>query len=65
LYIFLHELGHMIVMLSAGATITSFGILTAHVSAEGGNYSTLSALWLHACVGNSSISFPAGEGTCK
>lgn len=48
LYIFLHELGHMIVMLSAGATVTSFGILTAHVSAEGGNYSPLSALWLHA-----------------
>lgn len=48
LYTLLHELGHMIVMLSAGATVTSFSILTAHVSATGGNYTTLSALWLHA-----------------
>ena len=48
LYILLHELGHMIVMLSAGATVTSFSIFTAHVSAAGGNYSTLSTLWLHA-----------------
>ena len=48
LYILLHETGHMIVMLSAGAKVTSFSILTAHVSAEGGNYSTASALWLHA-----------------
>lgn len=48
LYILLHETGHMIVMLSAGAKITSFSILTAHVSAEGGNYTTASALWLHA-----------------
>ena len=48
LYILLHEAGHLIVMLSAGATITDFSILTAHVSAVGGNYSDLSTLWLHA-----------------
>ena len=38
LYILLHEFGHMVVMLSAGATITSFSIFTAHVSAVGGDY---------------------------
>lgn len=48
LYILLHESGHLIVMLSAGAAITDFSILTAHVSAAGGNYSSLSWLWLHA-----------------
>ena len=48
LYIFLHESGHLIVMLFAGATITDFSILTAHVSAIGGNYTNLSYLWLHA-----------------
>lgn len=48
LYILLHELGHMIVMLSTGATVTSFSILTAHVSAAGGNDTALSALWLNA-----------------
>ena len=48
LYILLHECGHLIVMLSAGATITDFSVLTAHVSAVGGNYSNLSDLWLHA-----------------
>lgn len=48
LYILLHELGHLIVMLTAGATITDFSILTAHVSAVGGTYSDLSDLWLHA-----------------
>lgn len=47
IYIFLHELGHLIVMLSAGATITDFSILTAHVSAAGGEYTNLSDLWLH------------------
>lgn len=47
-YIFLHELGHMIVMLSAGAEICDFSILTAHVSAVGGNYTDVSDLWLHA-----------------
>lgn len=46
-YILLHELGHLIVMLSAGATITDFSIITAHVSAVGGNYTNLSDLWLN------------------
>ena len=48
LYIILHEGGHMIVMLSAGATITDFSILTAHVSGVGGNYTNVSDLWLQA-----------------
>jgi len=48
LYILLHECGHLIVMLSVGSTITEFSILSAHVSAMGGNYTALSDLWLHA-----------------
>lgn len=48
LYILVHEVGHLIVMLSAGAKITDFSILTAHVSSTGGNYSYGAALWLHA-----------------
>ncbi len=48
LYIILHEAGHLIVMLSVGATITDFSILTAHVSGVGGNYTNVSDLWLHA-----------------
>lgn len=48
IYILLHELGHLIVMLSAGATITEFSIVTAHVSGTGGEYTNLSDLWLHA-----------------
>jgi len=48
LYIIFHELGHLIVMLSAGATIEEFSILTAHVSGTGGEYTNLSGLWLHA-----------------
>ena len=48
IYIFLHEMGHLIVMVSAGATITDFSILTAHVSAIGGEYTNLSDLWLNA-----------------
>lgn len=47
-YTFLHELGHAIVMLSAGAAILDFSILTSHVTAEGGNYTQLSQLLLHA-----------------
>lgn len=47
-YISLHELGHLIVMLSAGATINEFSIVRAHVSATGGEYTNLSDLWLHA-----------------
>ena len=48
LYIELHEFGHLIVMLSAGATIDDFSIIGAHVSAHGGNYTNISDLWLHA-----------------
>jgi len=48
LYIIFHELGHLIVMLAAGATIVEFSIITAHVSATGGDYTDLSVLWLHA-----------------
>lgn len=48
LYILLHELGHMIVMLYAGAAITDFSILTAHVSAVGGDYNNFTDLWLNA-----------------
>ena len=47
LYIVLHEFGHTIVMLSAGATITNFSIFTAHVSAVGGNYTNVSSMWMH------------------
>lgn len=48
LYILFHEFGHMMVMLSVGATITDFSIFTAHVSAVGGNYTNLSGMWMHA-----------------
>lgn len=48
IYILLHEFGHMIVMLSAGAQITNFSIFTAHVSAVGGDYTNLSQMWMHA-----------------
>lgn len=48
LYILLHEFGHVIVMLSAGARITEFSIMGAHVSGEGGSYTNTSDLWLHA-----------------
>lgn len=48
IYILLHELGHLIVMVSAGATINDFSIVTAHVSATGGEYTNLSDLWLNA-----------------
>ena len=48
LYILLHELGHTIVILSAGGEITEFSIVTAHVSSTGGSYTDLSDLWLHA-----------------
>ena len=46
LYILVHELGHLIVMLSAGATVEDFSIFTAHVIAIGGNYTKLGELWL-------------------
>ena len=59
LYILFHEFGHMIVMLSVGATITDFSILTAHVSADGGNYTDLSDMFMNAngTVQNHSIEF--------
>ena len=47
-YIFLHELGHVIVMLYAGAAITDFSILHAHVSAVNGQYTDFTDLWLNA-----------------
>ncbi len=47
-YVFLHESGHLVVMLSAGAVIDDFSILGAHVSAHGGEYTNISDLWLHA-----------------
>lgn len=53
-YIVLHEFGHMIVMLSAGAKITEFSILTAHVTSAGGSYNNLSDLWLHV----NGVAFP-------
>lgn len=48
LYILVHELGHLIVMLSAGAAIVEFSIFSAHVTATGGNYTKMGELWLHA-----------------
>lgn len=48
LYVLLHETGHLIVILSAGGTVTEFSIITAHVTAVNGNYTDLSDLWLHA-----------------
>ena len=48
LYILFHELGHMIVMLSAGEIIDDFSILGAHVSGHGGAYTNISDLWLHS-----------------
>ena len=48
LYIFFHECGHLLVMLSAGTRIDEFSILTAHVSGHGGNYTESTELWLHA-----------------
>ena len=48
LYILFHELGHLIVMLSAGAVIDDFSIFGAHVSANGGEYTLVSNLWLNA-----------------
>ena len=48
LYILIHEMGHLIVMLSAGAAIEDFSIFTAHVTATGGNYTKTGELWLQA-----------------
>lgn len=48
LYIILHETGHTIVVLSAGAKLTEFSILRAHVYYEGGDFTDFSDLWNHA-----------------
>ena len=48
LYIILHETGHTIVVLSAGAKMTEFSILRAHVHYEGGDFTDFSDLWNHA-----------------
>ena len=48
IYIFLHETGHLIVLLSEGAVIDEFSILEAHVSAHGGRFDLLSGMLLHA-----------------
>ena len=37
-YIFLHELGHLLVMVACGARILSFSIFTASVSGAGGHF---------------------------
>lgn len=38
IYIFLHEFGHMLVMLACGDKILSFGILSASVAGAGGTF---------------------------
>ena len=43
-YIFFHESGHLIVMLSAGEIIDDFSIIGAHVSGHGGVYTNVSDL---------------------
>ncbi len=48
LYVLLHELGHLIIMLYAGAKIIDFSIFTTHVTTVGGNYNNLLELWCHA-----------------
>ena len=47
LYIWLHELGHAIVLWSVGADITEFSIFEAHVLYAGGNWTDISDLWMH------------------
>lgn len=37
-YIFLHELGHLLVMVACGDKILSFSIFTASVSGAGGHF---------------------------
>lgn len=48
LYIILHEMGHCIVAVACGATITEFSILNARMSFVGGTFTRASDLWLHA-----------------
>lgn len=47
-YIVLHELGHCIVAVSCGATITEFSILNARMNYVGGNFTDWSDLWFNA-----------------
>ena len=47
LYIWLHELGHAIVLWAVGADITEFSIFEAHVLYAGGNWTDMSDLWMH------------------
>lgn len=47
-YILVHETGHLIVMLLAGAEIDDFSILTAHVSSHGGSFTEVSEMWMNA-----------------
>ena len=48
LYLLVHETGHLIVMLSAGAEITEFSILKSHVTSTGGHYTYGAQLWREA-----------------
>lgn len=48
LYVLLHEVGHMLVMLCAGSTITEFSIIGAHVCGEGGVFTYFLELWHNA-----------------
>ena len=47
LYIILHEFGHVIVLWFAGADITDFSVLSAHVSYNGGVWTNTSDRWMH------------------
>lgn len=47
LYIFLHELGHVIVLWSVDAKITELSIISAHVNYNGRNWTDLSDKWMH------------------
>lgn len=48
MFTLLHETGHAIVMLSAGAVIDEFSILEVHVSSHGGDFTNVLELWLDA-----------------
>lgn len=45
LYIAFHELGHLIVAVSAGATITEYSIIHAHTSWVGGTFTINKYIW--------------------
>lgn len=48
IYIFLHEGGHALVSILCGAKITSFSIIGAYMSSEGGNFNRVTSSMLHA-----------------